>query len=440
MAYHSASNRGHPIIDKNAKIRATNPSLTLVHQGSSYRPFEICAFNVKDSKFYQLCNDNQSARDCRVTTVDNFIYICRVVDCGGGTLLNSMIRFDPRHTKIDELNACRLLRLDPALVSRGQWLYMFGGSTDPFAVLDEVECYDVRTNTWMNLLPLPQPIHSHSATVYKDVIYICGGMDINRQPLASLHVYDPTSQQWESKSPMQVARRLHVMLTLGELVFVVGGIGSHSFHQQTQIPIESYSPATDQWTGYSSTLAGRSIGHFLTLNDDKIVSIGREHYEATEDDIWEYDTKNDTWKSMVKVPRQMGLQTASGVLLHINFSDDKVAKKVSHRSQIIQTRPPLLLQKWQWLILIIEPWFFSTRYTPIVVLCSQGPRVTRISQFYCYVNCRASMWYPVCPFFTRNENAFNRRPGLPGGTLKICFNSSRQVVNFSPFDVKHRYK
>ena len=31
-------------------------------------------------------------------------------------------------------------------------------------------------------------------------------------------------------------------------------------------------------------------------------------------------------------------------------------------------------------------------------LCSQGPRVTEISQFYCYVNCRASMWYPVCPF------------------------------------------
>ena len=31
-------------------------------------------------------------------------------------------------------------------------------------------------------------------------------------------------------------------------------------------------------------------------------------------------------------------------------------------------------------------------------LCSQGPRVTGISQFYCYVNCRASMWYPVCPF------------------------------------------
>lgn len=326
LAYHSASEGGHPKIDKNAKIRASDPSLTLVHQGSSYRPFEICAYNTKDSKFYQLCNDIDSARDCRMATVDNFIYICRVVDSGGGSLLNSIIRFDPRHTRIDSLQGCRVTRIDPALVSRGQWLYIFGGSTDPFAVLDSVECYDVRTNTWMDLLPLPQPIHSHSATVFKDVIYVCGGVDANRQPLSNLHMYDPTSQQWQSKSPMQVARRLHVMVTKGELIYVLGGIGSHSFHQQTQIPIESYDPATDQWTVHSSTLAGRSIGHFLTFND-KIISLGREHYEATEDDIWEYDPKSDTWKPMVKVPRRMGLQTASGVLLYVNFNDEKVAKK-----------------------------------------------------------------------------------------------------------------
>ena len=180
----------------------------------------------------------------------------------------------------------------------------------------------------MDLLPLPQAVHSHSATLYKDVIYLCGGLGTdNRQPLTSLHMYDPTSQQWKSKSSMQCARRLHVMVTLGDLVYVLGGIGTHSFHQQTQIPIESYNPATDQWTLLSATLAGRSVGHFISFND-MILSIGREHYEATEDDIWEYDPKSDKWKSMVKMPRRMGLATASGVLLHINFSDDKIAKNV----------------------------------------------------------------------------------------------------------------
>ena len=68
-------------------------------------------------------------------------------------------------------------------------------------------------------------------------------------------------------------------------------------------------------------------------------------------------------------------------------------------------------------------------------LCSQGPRVTGISQFYCYVNCRASMWYPVCPFLQEMKMPSIADQDAPGGTLKICFNSLRQVVKFTPFDV-----
>ncbi len=328
MKYHSSSKVGHPKIDDKAKPRTSDLSLTLVHQGSSYRPFEICAFNHREFKFHQICNDISGARDCRVATVDNFVYICRVVDCGGGTLMNSMVRFDPRHLTMQELNPCHRLRIDPALTSRGQWLYLFGGTNDSYAVLDSVECYDVCTNTWMDLLPLPQPLQSHAAAVYKDLIYLSGGLGAHdRQPLNSLYVYDPTSQHWHTKNGMHCARRLHEMVVVNDSVYVMGGIGTHSFHQQTQIPIESYNPATDQWTVYSSTLAGRSVGHFIPFQG-KVLSIGREHYEATEDDIWEYMPDTDLWRPYVKVPRRAGLATACGVLLAVNFHDEKVAKKV----------------------------------------------------------------------------------------------------------------
>ncbi len=327
VAYHEACKTGHPAINQACKVRALSASLTMVHQGSSYRPFEICAYNAKDGKFYQLFDDSDSARDCRVVTVDNFVYVYKAVDVGGGTLFNAMVRFDPRHMCVESMTACNNLRLDPAFVARGQWLYMFGGNTDQFALLDSVECYNVQTNSWMDLLPLPQPVSAHAATVHKDLIYLSGGVDVQRQPVPSLHMYDPTSQQWHSKAPMHCARRLHVMVSLSDKVYVLGGIGSHSFHQQTQIPVESYDPLTDQWTVFSSTLAGRSVGHFITLND-KILSIGREHYEATEDEIWEYKPSEDTWSALVKVPRRVSLATASAVLLNLNFSDDKIAKKV----------------------------------------------------------------------------------------------------------------
>jgi len=66
---------------------------------------------------------------------------------------------------------------------------------------------------------------------------------------------------------MQCARRLHAMVTASDnaVLYVVGGIGvHHSFHQQTQIPVERYDIAADQWTVLASTtLAGR-----LTFIDD----------------------------------------------------------------------------------------------------------------------------------------------------------------------------
>ncbi len=329
LNFHKAcSMGGHPKLDTNARVRATTASLTMVHQGSSYRPFEICAHNVKDGKFYHLYSDTDSARDCRIATIDNFIYICRVMDTGDGSLFNRMFRFDPRHLMMRELAPCSRLRIDPALVSHGQCVYMFGGSReDPFAVHDSVECYDVQRNRWRETVPLPQATHALAATVHKNLIYVSGGMDVHRQPLSTLNVFDPAAQQWTAKSSLQCARRLHVMVTLGDAIYALGGIGTHSFHQQTQIPVERYDPTADQWTVLCSTLAGRSVGHFIALGG-QILSIGREHYEATEDDIWNYDLDSDSWSAMVKVPRRVGLATASAVLLHINFNDDQVAKKV----------------------------------------------------------------------------------------------------------------
>ena len=329
LKYHSDSNIGHPwVVDNNARIRSSSKSLTMVHQGSSYQPFEITGYDHVECKFHQLVSDISGSRDCRCAVVDNFVYISRVVDCGGGTLMNSLLRFDPRHLKLQELAPCRRLRIDPAMVAKDYCLYLFGGTNEHYTLQDTVECYDVRANSWVELLPLPTPMHSQSAAVCKALIYVCGGVaGQDRQPTANMYAYNPSTHQWETKTPMSCARRLHEMITLDETIFVLGGIGMHSYHQQTQIPIESYNTATDQWTMLTSTLAGRSIGHFVPI-EGKILSLGREHYEATEDDIWLYDTQTDTWRTYTKVPRRTRLASASGLMLCINFYDEKTAKRV----------------------------------------------------------------------------------------------------------------
>jgi N-acetylneuraminic acid mutarotase len=125
----------------------------------------------------------------------------------------------------------------------------------------------------------------------------------------------------------QCARRLHEMAAIDDKLYIVGGIGSHSFHQQTQIPIECYNTLNKQWTMLTSTLAGRSIGHFIEYGGH-ILSIGREHYEATEDDLWIYNVTTDTWSHKTKAPRRTGLASAFCAMLHLNFFDEKIAKCV----------------------------------------------------------------------------------------------------------------
>ncbi len=332
LKYHTDSNMGHPWLSNSSRLRSKERSLTMIHQGSSYRPFEITACDNHEGKFYQLLSDNCGSRDCRVVSVDNYVYICRVVDCGGGTLMNSLLRFDPRHLKLQELTPCRRLRIDPALTAKDQWLYLFGGTNEHYNTLDTVECYDTRSNSWIDLLPLPIPLHQHSATVCKRLVFVCGGVSgPERQPVQSMYSYDTATHHWESKANMHCSRRLHEMAVLGETIYVLGGIGAHSFHQQTQIPIESYSPNTNQWTLLTSTLAGRCVGHFVPYQN-QILSIGREHYEAAEDDIWIYDREADSWKRFMKVPRRSGLASTSGTtsatLLYLNFADEKITKRV----------------------------------------------------------------------------------------------------------------
>lgn len=337
LEYHRAAAAGYaltavPTTGAQAKVRAIAPSLVLVHQGTAFRPFEVSSFEAADEKFYQLASDISGSRDCRIAHIDNFVYLCRIVDCGGGTLMNSLLRFDPRHLTLHELSACRRLRIDATLVVCGHSLYVCGGATENFTPLDSVECYDTHTNTWVELQPMPAATHSHASVCPGgNIIYMSGGVSgQERQPTNTLLAYDTVLRSWSSLEPMHCARRLHEMVVLGtdqKRIFVLGGIGGHSVHQQTQIPIEVYDTDTNQWSLLTSTLAGRSVGHFVAHNG-RILSIGREHSSATEDEIWQYSIDSDTWSSYTKMPRRNGLATAAATLLAINFYDEKVYRRV----------------------------------------------------------------------------------------------------------------
>lgn len=326
--YHMESKDGHPSMEVVSNLRCESPSLVFVHYGSSYMPFQITAYDNRTRMFYRLFSDVNGSRDCRVAVIDNFTYVCRVVDFGGGSLMSSVFRFDPRHLCGQELRPMRRLRLDFALVSVGKFMYVFGGLTDQFAILDSVERYNVLTNMWEDLPPLHAATHSLAAIKYEDKIYLTGGVVLlgpERQAMNTFICYHTTSRHYESKPGMLYARRLHDMVLVGERVYVMGGIPRTGTPLHGQIPIEYYSHVANQWTLLSSTLSGRSVGHY-TYFDNKVLSLGHEHHNATEDEIWSYTPDSDSWARHIKAPQRMSLTQAMCVKLFVNFGDEKVSK------------------------------------------------------------------------------------------------------------------
>ena len=326
LKYHSDSLTGHPPLSRDSDVRATRQSLVLVHQGSLYRPFEVTACNEQNGRFYQLLTDTTGSRDCRVDVIANLTYVCGVLDCGGGALVSSLERFDPRHVRLQALRPCGRLRIEPALAADDSALYLFGGKTENNVVLDSVERYDVHSNTWRDLVSMPTPTHSLAAALYAGTVYLSGGVcEGQRQPTYALLRYHCQGCDWSTGAPMHCARRLHQMVTVGERLFVLGGLGGP--RHQSEIPVETYSPSTGQWTLLAHTLAGRSVGHFVRFGGS-ILSLGREHSDAAEDDIWRYEPASDTWRPYTKTAQRASLASATAVLLSVNFDDCRVSRTV----------------------------------------------------------------------------------------------------------------
>jgi kelch-like protein 26 len=324
--YHLDCKEGHPAMEEVSRVRQAAPSLVLVHYGSSYVPFQITAYDQSSGVFYRLFTDVNASRDCRVTVLDDFAYVCRVVDFGGGTLMSSLFRFDPRHLLCQELRPMRRLRIDCALVAFCQTLLVFGGSTEQFAILDSVEGYNVIRNSWEDLLPLPVPTHSLAAIVSGERVYLSGGVSgQDRQATNSFVSYHPSARRYEAHPGMFYARRLHDMVALDDRIFVVGGLPRQGVPLHGHIPIESFSMLTNQWTMLSSTLSGRSVGHYINFVG-QMLSLGHEHHSATEDEIWRYAVDIDDWSKYTKAPQRLSLTSAIVVVMHVNFHDEKVSK------------------------------------------------------------------------------------------------------------------
>jgi Kelch motif/Galactose oxidase, central domain len=200
----------------------------------------------------------------------------------------------------------------PSAVVAGK-LYTFGGFSEHrpaeklLVATNQAHVYDPGTDRWTRLADMPTPVTHLNPAVDGSAIWFAGGFQGNHPGPAITDVwkYDTESDRWSPGPPLPEARGGGGLVRVGRTLHYFGG-----YYAALEEPSSSdhWALALDGGTAWEKRAPlPVSRGHFGTVaHDDQVYVIGGSltHHPNTRDcDLVDaYDARNDTWRSLAKLP------------------------------------------------------------------------------------------------------------------------------------------
>lgn len=153
-------------------------------------------------------------------------------------------------------------------------IYMFGGGFSMFTTL----IYDPLLDAFEFGADFPYGMHGGAAITLADgTILVAGGVNrTSGAPTTDTRLYDPESDEWKLTGPMGTPRN-QLSLATGRTGYVYAIAGSDSWNLYSAVTvynsIESYDPATGEWTPSTTTLNYRRATHGSVTDSDGMVWI-----------------------------------------------------------------------------------------------------------------------------------------------------------------------
>jgi DNA-binding CsgD family transcriptional regulator len=144
--------------------------------------------------------------------------------------LNTWSTGTPKPTPVADIQAAAI----------GGKIYVAGGRLANGEISDVLEVYLPQDNTWEQKRPLPRPLSSYAAAAFEGKLYIFGGWD-GTAYLDTVYVYDPETDRWMEKTPMPTPRAFASAVQIEDRIHVLGGINE----SQILAVHETYVPSQD---------------------------------------------------------------------------------------------------------------------------------------------------------------------------------------------------
>jgi N-acetylneuraminic acid mutarotase len=195
-----------------------------------------------------------------VAVLGNFLFVAGGYDRLSWCSSPAFYHYDPRKRLWAQLKSMLRPRVSFPLTPSTSCLYAVAGiehlvmeGRDVENIHETVEIYDPEHNEWDFLPELPFGCFSCAATVYKDNLYISGGISSDPEdnvPTNYLHAFIKPSRNWLALAPMLTARQGHSMISHNDKIFALGGYtdGQDTISFDDCFTNEVYDVELDQWS------------------------------------------------------------------------------------------------------------------------------------------------------------------------------------------------
>jgi N-acetylneuraminic acid mutarotase len=253
---------------------------------------------------------------------------------GGGSGIMSVEEYDPATDSWRSRADMPTARLGMTASVVNDKCYVIGGSTAPGrAGLNRVDEYDPVTNSWRQRADMPTARTVGASAVMNGRIYVAGGWvfaTIFSGTVASLEIYDPTSNTWTSGADMPTARAILAASAAKEDLFFIGG-GSVALGTLDSSVVESYNPTTNTWTRRADMPTPRGA-LTVTMANGLIYAIGGGFNVVHLARVEVYDPLKDAWSERTSMPTARWGVTSGLIGRKIYVFGGSTGRGVGHNS------------------------------------------------------------------------------------------------------------
>lgn len=193
-------------------------------------------------------------------------------------------------------------RKSMAVVAYENQIYAMGGETET-GVSDVVEKYDLVSDTWTKLSPMPVPLMEINSVVIGGLIYVPGGKTLENKLSDTLYVYDPREDQWNKLAPLPKLLCGYALVAYEGRMYLFGGWDGKNVVNT----VIEYNPIADEWQDQTSMPTARAYAG-AAIAGGKIYVVGGYDGENALDTNEEYspdldNEENQPWVERAPLPQ-----------------------------------------------------------------------------------------------------------------------------------------